>query len=161
MPMVEEYWSGVLRRMQAEVEVFNELIAHAGEKGRANELTLSQVISRLVPQRYAVGSGILNDSHDNHSSQTDIVIYNQGDEPAVLAQSTQVLFPVENVRLCIEVKTSVGKEEIYDASAKRRTGDNLRPATGRFPAYALVGFTGELGVDKAADHLTEIDTLLD
>lgn len=161
MPMVEEYWSGVLRRMQAEIEVFNNLITHAGEKGRANELTLAQVISRLVPQRYAVGSGVLIDVDDQFSQQTDIVIYNQSDEPAILAQSTQILFPVENVRLCIEVKTTVGKEEIEDACAKRDSVNALHPTNGKHPPYALVGFSGDLSVDTAARHLTDSERPLD
>ncbi|MFG3603757.1 DUF6602 domain-containing protein [Micromonospora chersina] len=161
MPVVEEYWTGVLRRLQAEVGIFNDLITHQGEKGRANELSLAQMISRLIPQRYAVGSGVLIDSQDSSSSQTDIVIFNQTDEPALLAQSTQVLFPIENVALCVEVKTTVGKEEIEDALSKRDSMLDLKPVTGRFPAYALVGFEGESSVDTLAKHLEDGDRRLD
>jgi hypothetical protein len=60
---------------------------------------------------------------------------------------------VENVHLCIEVKTSVGKGEIEDARAKQKTVQDLRPIGTERPAYALVGFESESSVDTIAQHL--------
>jgi hypothetical protein len=158
LPFVEEYWSGVLRRLQAEVQVFNRLIEHPGEKGRANEISLSQVIAKLIPGRYAIGSGMLIDSEDGCSAQTDIVVYNQTDYPTILAQTTQMLFPIENVRFCVEVKTTVSKREIVDALEKRAKMRSLSPRSSRHPAYALVGFEAEVSVERIAEHLSVPDT---
>lgn len=159
--VVEQYWSGVLRRLQAEVEVFNELICHAGEKGRANELTLSSMVSRLVPQKYAVGTGLLIDSFDAASSQMDLIIFNRTDEPALLAQSSHLLFPVENVRLCVEVKTTIDKEEIEDAARKCASVRALRPVERPHPFFALVGYSSDLRVETTAKHLREIGRDID
>src|SRR5437879_9254003 len=98
MSIVEQYWTGVLRRLQAEVENFNRLIEHQGEKGRENESSLARILERLVPTRYGIGSGLLFDAGGKQSRQMDIVVHEQGDEPALLAQTNQVLFPVANVR---------------------------------------------------------------
>jgi hypothetical protein len=140
VPVVEDYWSGVLRRLQSEVDVFNELILHAGERGRENELSFARILAGLIPSRYGVGTGLLIDSEDRYSRQTDIVIYNQADEPAILAQTSQVLFPVECTRACLEVKTSIGTEEIKDAGKKRASVAALNSRNPRKPIYALVGY---------------------
>lgn len=118
MHLVENYWGGVQLRLQAEVEGFNSLISHQGEKGRENELSFARLLGSLVPSRYGVGAGLIFDRAGEESSQTDIILYDAIDEPAVLAQTNQVLFPVENVRGAIEVKTKVGKDEIEDIGDK-------------------------------------------
>ncbi|MEU5769742.1 DUF6602 domain-containing protein [Streptomyces asoensis] len=154
--VVEEYWSGVLRRLQAEVDIFNKLIKHWGERGRENELSLARLLENLVPQRYGVGSGMIIDSQDNYSQQTDIVIYNQADEPAFLAQSNQVLFPIENVRACIEVKTTVNKDEIKESGVKRRSLYALTPKQGQHPLFHFVGYTPGQHADTIATHLRNL-----
>lgn len=120
MSIVEDYWAGVLQRLEAEVHVFAQLVAHEGERGQENEAVLARILQALVPQRYGIGSGLLIDNADHYSHQTDIVVYDQSDEPAVLAQTTQVLFPVESVLACIEVKTTLRGDDLEDCFKKAR-----------------------------------------
>lgn len=152
MAILEEYWSGVLRRLQAEVDTFNRLIDHQGEKGRENELSLARVLERLVPSKYGIGSGLLIDSEGNYSKQMDIVVYNNSEEPALLAQTNQVLFPVENVKLCIEVKTTADKQEIEDAVKKMTSIRDLK-STGTHPSFAFVGYQASQMAKTIAGHL--------
>jgi Domain of unknown function (DUF6602) len=140
MAIVEEYWSGVLNRLQSEVDVFNELITHAGERGRENELSFARILASLIPRRYGVGSGLLIDSEDHYSKQTDIVIYNQADEPAILAQTSQIIYPVECTRACLEVKTRLGSEEIKDAGKKRASVFDLLSRVNSTPLYGLIAY---------------------
>jgi hypothetical protein len=155
--VVEEYWSGVLQRLQAEVDLFNSLIKHSGEKGRENELSLARILEKLVPRKYGIGSGMLIDSQDSYSSQTDIVVFNQADDPGVLAQTNQVLFPVENVKVCIEVKTTVGKDEIIDCAKKVRSVKALVSTSERSrPIYALVGYKASTYVDTLVSNLADL-----
>lgn len=130
MSIVEEYWAGVLQRLEAEVNVFAQLIAHEGEKGRENEAVMARILEALIPQRYGIGSGLLIDTANNYSRQTDIVVYDQSDEPAVLAQTTQILFPIESVLACIEIKTTLRGEDIDDCL--RKAGDMRNLTTARF-----------------------------
>lgn len=144
MNILETYWSGVLRRLQAEVDVFNKLIEHQGEKGQQNELSLARIIENFIPTRFGVGTGLVIDADGNYSSQTDIIIFNRSDEPALMAQSGQVLFPVENVRACIEVKTSASSDEISDAAEKFESVRRLnsrRPE--RVPVFAFLGYNAK------------------
>lgn len=116
--IVEDYWAGVVQRLEAEVHVFAQLVTHEGERGRENESVLARILESLVPGRYGIGSGLLFDSEDNYSRQTDIVVYDQSDEPAILAQTTQLLFPVESVLACIEVKTTLRGDDVDDCLRK-------------------------------------------
>jgi hypothetical protein len=152
MAILEEYWSGVLRRLQAEVDTFNRLIDHQGEKGRENELSLARVLERLVPSKYGIGSGLLVDSQGNYSKQMDIVVYDHSEEPALMAQTNQVLFPVENVRLCIEVKTTADKEEIEDAVEKMTSIRDLKSHS-THPSFAFVGYQASQLAKTIAGHL--------
>ncbi|MFW0786399.1 DUF6602 domain-containing protein [Gordonia sp. CPCC 206044] len=156
MAILEEYWSGVLRRLQAEVDTFNRLIDHQGEKGRENEVSLARVLERLVPSKYGIGSGLLIDSEGSYSKQMDIVVYDHSEEPALLAQTNQVLFPVENVRLCIEVKTTADKEEIEDAVKKMASVRDLK-STGTHPYFAFVGYQASQKAATIAGHLKSGD----
>lgn len=118
MSIVEEYWAGVLQRLDAEVHVFAQLIAHEGERGAENEAALSRLLQSLVPARYGIGSGLLIDNADHYSHQTDIVIFDQSDEPSILAQTAQLLFPVESVLAAVEVKTTLRGDDLADCFKK-------------------------------------------
>jgi hypothetical protein len=131
--IVEDYWAGVLQRLDAEVHVFAQLVAHEGERGRENEAVLARILEALVPQRYGIGSGLLIDTSDHYSRQTDIVVFDQSDEPAVLAQTTQILFPIESVLACIEVKTTLRGNDLSDCFEKaRQMRQDLKPSR-RYP----------------------------
>lgn len=150
---VSQYWRGVTQRLQAEVEQMNQLITHQGVKGTENELSLARLVQNLVPRRFGVGSGILVDSKGGTSKQMDIVIYEQGNEPALFAQTNQVLFPVENVRLCLEVKTSIGSTEIQDAREKKKSITDLYSSTEIHPLFALFGYRGSSYAHTIASSL--------
>jgi len=143
--IVEEYWSGVVRRLQAEVEVFNKLIGHAGEQGRENELALSKVLERLLPQRVGVGSGMVIDSEGRVSKQTDLVLFDQGDQPTLLAQANQLIYPVEAVQVVIEVKTTLTSDDLDDCREKVKAMSALVPAgVGKTPLFALLAYESEI-----------------
>lgn len=154
MTVVEQYWSGVLKRLQAEVDSFNNLIQHSGEQGRENELSLARLLTNFLPRRYSVGSGLLIDSNDDSSKQMDIVVFDQSDAPALLAQTTQVLFPIEDVRACIEVKTTIAKSEVEDAGEKfssiLRLQSTLAADT---PVFGLLGYGADSHARTVAKNI--------
>lgn len=127
MSVVEQYWGGVLQQLRAEVDVFSRLVAHMGERGRINEQALSRMLEDFVPERVGVGSGVLIDAFGGQGQQTDVVLFDRADQPAVMAQTTQVLFPVEVALAAVEVKTTLGSDEIADCFAKRSSLHALRP----------------------------------
>lgn len=139
--IVEEYWSGVARQLQVEADTFSRLVAHNAESGRANELALSTLVERLLPSHVRVGTGIVIDSHGIRSKQMDLIVYDRTTQPQILAQSTQLLFPVETVHVVVEVKSSVSERDINDAHEKFESLQSLQPIEGfEIPASALFGY---------------------
>jgi len=153
---VEDYWTGVASQLQVEAEVFSRLVGHNGEMGRANELALVQLVSRLLPARYGVGTGVVIDSFGGRSKQSDVIVYEANDQPQLLAQSTQLLFPVETVRLVIEVKTTVTSEAVVDAGQKASALRNLRTVSGGAPAFALFGYQSSGAPAARAQEVNEL-----
>lgn len=158
LSVVEQYWTGVLARLQAEINTFNKLIGHAGEQGRENELSLVRLLSSLLPQRYGLGSGLVIDSEGSESKQTDILVFDSTDEPSVLAQTNQVLFPVENVLACIEVKTTVDTKEIRDIGKKNKSIRSLKPKGDvALPARFVLAYGSRLLAPTLVENVLKLD----
>ncbi|MET3810896.1 DUF6602 domain-containing protein [Arthrobacter sp. UYEF3] len=139
--VVEKYWSGVSRRLQIEVDSFSRLVQHNGEKGRQNELALSALLSRMLPTSVSVGTGIIIDSYGNESNQTDLIISHTGKQPALLAQTIEVLHPVETVLLAIEVKSTVAERDVADFAEKKAAHNHLALRSGKpVPPLAFFGY---------------------
>lgn len=146
------YWRGVTQRLQAEVDQMNQLIGHQGTKGTENELALARIVERLVPSRFGVGSGLVVDHHGNSSAQMDLIVFDRGNESTLFAQTNQVLYPVETVLLCVEVKTSLTKTEIDDARKKKKSLEVLESKRSK-PAFALFGYRGGITAKAIVDNL--------
>lgn len=172
--VIEQYWGGVLQRLRAEADIFAKLVQHMGERGRMNELALSRLLCSFVPERIGVGTGVLFDSADRQSPQTDVVLFDRGDQPAAMAQTTQVMFPVEVATACIEIKTTLSSESVRDCLKKRRRLHELTPLiadgvpSGHPPFVVLsydAGFASpQASIDSFArdqDHLPDLLCILD
>lgn len=154
IPIVEQYWGGVARRLQAEVDVFNRLIGHAAEQGRENELVLVRLLENLIPKRFGVGSGIVIDSAGNRSKQTDIIIYDTADQPTVMSQTNQLLFPVEVVHSVIEVKTNLTASDLGDCAEKKSSIAALKVGGGAArPDFLLLAYEAWASVKTVTEHL--------
>ncbi len=155
--IVEKYWAGIARRLQIESGVMNALIPHQGEKGIANELTLSRLVADLLPPSIGVGTGVIFDSTGKTSSQTDIILFDQGQQPRLMAQTNQVMFPIETVRLAIEVKTRLSKTDIEeDFPGKLARLQALTPTSGSHPPFCLFAYSF---ADSDHSRATELSNL--
>lgn len=142
---VETYWSGVVQRLQAEVDVLNRLVPHRGEQGRANELSLARLIESLLPSDVGVGTGVIIDSNNSASRQIDLIIYDRSSQPQILAQTTQLLFPIETVLMAIEVKTTLSEEELKTCAESKELLDSLMSTDKtRKVGYFLMGYAASL-----------------
>jgi hypothetical protein len=121
MSILEQYWEGVVDRLQAEVNILSQLIDHAGERGRENEQALQRVLERFLPKVYGLGTGLVIDSSGNYSRQMDLVIFDQQHHPSWLGQTTALLHPIETVYGVIEVKTTLRSGDIEDIGRKCRS----------------------------------------
>lgn len=149
--IVEEYWSGVSQRLQTEVDVLNRLVQHNAELGRANELAVANILKEILPSSLGVGTGIIIDSSGRRSLQTDIILFERSKQPQILAQTTQLIFPVETVVMALEVKTTMDADAVKDVGDKcasiRALVDSRGvsgPALGLF-AYHCSGAPASIG----------------
>lgn len=159
MNIVEQYWSSAVTRLQSEVDGFNKLIGHAGEQGRENELSLVRLLENLIPKRLGIGSGVVIDSSNHRSKQSDIIIYDLADQPTLMAQSSQVIFPIEVVHAVIEVKTNLTAKEVVDCGEKKESVDSLISAEDRpNPFFSVLAYDAWAAPHTVAEHVRSVES---
>ena len=77
---------------------------------------LSNLLTKFLPRRYSIGSGIVIDTLGHHSKQIDIIVYDSYYHPELFSQGAAAsLYPVDVVYMTIEVKTMMTKDEMKKA----------------------------------------------
>jgi len=135
MSALEQYWAGIGQWLQIQAESFNRLIAHNVEMGRANELTVTEFLSALLPPNLAIGSGLIIGVDSQQSRQCDLIVHEVHKHPRLFAQTAQFVFPADTVVMTVEVKTtldlgeveSIGRNTESVKTARRAFGDDRRP----------------------------------
>ena len=125
-----------------------------------NELALARLLESFVPQGTGVGTGVLIDREDRQSRQTDVLLFDQGRQPQIMAQTTQVLFPVEVCLASIEVKTTLTRAGVRDCAEKRESLHQLAPTTTdavgeSHPPFVLLAYGAGIGPEQCRDVLLE------
>jgi hypothetical protein len=111
--LLTTYYDGVTQRLQIEIDYLNRLIGHMGERGRANENLLINLIVKFLPKKYSIGSGIIIDKNGNSSKQIDIIVYDSHFHPELFSQgAAAALYPVDVVYMTIEVKSTMTKDDM-------------------------------------------------
>lgn len=101
--------------MLSEVNSISEEFSHAGEKGRNNENVLAKFLKLYLPERFSVATGQVVASDGTKSCQTDIIISDRFNTPALFLGNGSVLVPIETTYAVISVKTNLDKTELADA----------------------------------------------
>ncbi len=137
--------------------MFNRLIAHQAERGRENELSLARLLENLIPGRFGIGTGLLFDGRGKYSKQMDLLLFDRIDSPTILAQTNQLLYPVEEIRLCIEIKSRLVKAGVEDAAKKKDSVQALQPAEQyRSPTFALFAYDADTAPETVGQHLASL-----
>lgn len=89
----------------------NQNIQHQGIKGGFNENELSDLIKEVIPTKYIITKGIIENSSGNQSSETDIVIYDNDVLPYYIKNNLSFV-PVEAVKYIFEVKSTLNSTEL-------------------------------------------------
>ncbi len=115
MQKIEDFYFSHLKRIQAEIEMFDKLISHNGEKGSENESLLKDFLISLLPKKLSVGTGFIVDSNGCMSKQCDIIIYDSLYSPNLIQFRENTIFPIECVYAVIEVKTTITNDCVEKA----------------------------------------------
>jgi hypothetical protein len=113
--MVQKFYKRFAEAMLTEVENISDAVSHQGDKGRNNEQILVDFLRRYLPQRFSVDTGQVVSCDGKQSSQTDIIIHDRLNTPALFLAGTSVLVPIETTYAVISVKTTLDKTQLCDA----------------------------------------------
>lgn len=89
----------------------NKNVNHQGMKGSFNESELSELIEKVIPTRYIVTKGIIENSKDEQSNETDIIIYDNDILPRYVKNDLSFI-PMEAVKYIFEVKSTLNATEL-------------------------------------------------
>ncbi len=89
----------------------NKSIEHNGVKGSFNESELDNLIKEVIPKRYILTKGIVENSEGKQSNETDIIIYDNDILPFYIKNNLSFV-PVEAVKYIFEVKSLLNATEL-------------------------------------------------
>ncbi len=112
---MRSYYQRFTEAMLSEVENIADAVAHQGEKGRNNEQVLVRFLEKYLPKRYSIDTGHVVASNGDRSSQTDIIIHDRLNTPALFLAGASILVPIETTYAVISVKTTLNKAELRSA----------------------------------------------
>ncbi|HRK70011.1 MAG TPA: hypothetical protein PLA85_00370 [Micropepsaceae bacterium] len=92
-----------------------KLMPHMGERGRIAEGIIRGVLTRILPKRFAIGTGVVVSASGEMSRQTDIVIFDNFYNAPLLLDSGVGIFPIETVFATMEVKSRLNKRTLENS----------------------------------------------
>lgn len=97
----------------------NRSVEHQGVKGGLNEVELIKIIKDVIPSKYEISKGIVENSSGDQSNETDIIIYDNEILPPYI-NNDLAFVPVEAVTYNIEVKSTLTAKELETTIVKFR-----------------------------------------
>ena len=92
------------------------------DSGLGLEDVLRDELSKLLPQRYSVDAGVVNDRSGNTADDCDILIrdhlWSSVVKPGATTQSRRCHFPIEGIYAAVEIKQTLGYKQLDDAMKK-------------------------------------------
>ncbi len=162
---IQELISQAGKHLRDEFEVIKNTNPHYAERGSETEKILQDFLNNHLPKRFAAGSGFIIDQQNNISRQTDVIIYDALNSPVYRYGPNSLILPSDNVAAAIEVKSSLCKGELEDASKKISLIKKLSktPITNvdQPVTFNSLITTKTLGIVFAYDSKTSLETLAD
>ena len=134
---------------------FEELrtVPHSGVKGAEAEGLLRQFLNDHLPQRFRATAGFIIDHRDQVTGHNDVIVYDSLNCPLYRASEDAAIVPSDNVAAIIEVKSSLDKQRLGEASAKiaeAKALDKTKPPSSTDPSGKLINYE-TIGVVFAFD----------
>jgi hypothetical protein len=114
---LREFFLCVQYEMLAQLSV-GGLFEHASTAGAATERHWIDLFNRYLPQRYRTTPAFVVDSTGRRSRQIDIAIFDNLYSPLMFPHSSGLHIPAESVYAIFEVKQTVTRQWIREASEK-------------------------------------------
>lgn len=118
MSIISEKISSRIKTLKQEFTV-NKNVEHQGVKGGLNEVELIKIIKDVIPRKYEISRGIIENSHGEQSNESDVIIYDNEILPPYI-NNDLAFVPIEAVRYNIEVKSTLTAKELETTIEKFR-----------------------------------------
>lgn len=102
----------------------NTQINHQPTKGSLNENGLASLINDIIPSKYKITKGIIENSQNKQSNETDLIIYDDEVLPSYIKDELSFV-PVEATKYIFEIKTTLNSNEIKTTIDKFSNFRNL------------------------------------
>jgi hypothetical protein len=102
----------------------NKLL-HSGEYGVYRENAVKKMLEFALPIKYGVSSGFIINSHNETSTQCDIVVHEINETPLIEADEMTRFFPVESVSSIGEIKSDLTQKQLVEAVIKLSKNKSL------------------------------------
>lgn len=112
---LDTIFQGVSLRMMADFDFMSSQFKHGSSTGTAREYALKEFLRAHLPQKLAIGSGVVVDSTGIASKQMDIIIYDALNTPVLHTADSLQIIPVECVYAVIEVKSFLSSQELKNS----------------------------------------------
>jgi hypothetical protein len=150
-------------RLRADFEFIRSTNPHSGERGTEGEEVLKQFLNKHMPQRFRAASGVLIDSDNELSRQSDIIVYDALTSPVYRASERMQIVPADSAAAVMEVKSSLSKAELEDAFVKIAAAKRLKksPVSQMDQPSTRTGLDSiaTLGIVVGFDSLTSLESL--
>lgn len=168
---LSKIFDGLSAKLQSEFDFLSSQFSHRPSRGFAREYVLKELLRQYLPQKLAIGSGIVISTDGSVSKQLDIVIYDATNTPIMYGAGDLQIFPVECVYAVIEVKSFLNSGELSKSIENVRSVKSMRkiayvPQQG--PIISTTNLYGEeldyfpvLGFVFAYDSIKSIKILKD
>ena len=110
MSVISEKFNAKISALKNDFEV-NREIFHQGVKGGLNESELSSLIKEVIPQKYKISKGIIENAKGVQSNETDFFVYDDEILPSYI-KNDLAFVPVEAVKYVFEVKSTLNSTEL-------------------------------------------------
>ena len=118
------------RRIVARAEAEAAFNIENFDSGLGVEDILREELANLLPQRYSVSAGIVNDGCGKTTGECDVLvrdhIWSPVIKPGATAKSRRFHFPIEGIYAGIEIKQTLGFRQLDDAMKKMVTLSRLK-----------------------------------
>ncbi|WP_149938132.1 DUF6602 domain-containing protein [Acinetobacter baumannii] len=116
MGIISEKINAKISSLKADFEI-NRNVVHQGVKGGLNEQELINLIKDVIPSKYKISRGIIENSKNEQSNETDFFIYDDEILPPYIKQDLAFL-PIEATRYIFEVKSTINAGELKSTIKK-------------------------------------------
>ncbi|OYD99455.1 hypothetical protein CDG77_00755 [Nostoc sp. 'Peltigera membranacea cyanobiont' 213] len=175
---MKPFFRGISKKLKVHIEDISSNFGHFGEQGASNERIFEQFLRDYLPGRYSVGRGKILAHNDSDTDQIDVIIYDRERNSCLYTEEGFLAAGVESVYGVVEVKTTLNKDELYDANKKARSvltkprlpsiieqhtpsGWSRQTGLTKPPIAACFSFRSQTSIESIYNNLVELGHLND